>query len=85
MIMSVWTYILQSKKDGSFYVGITNRLRQRIKEHNTGRNRSTERLRPWDLIYKEKHEDYLTGRGREKYLKSGSGRNWIRETFGEKH
>ena len=83
--MSVWTYILQSKKDGSFYVGITNRLVQRIKEHNAGRNRSTTRMRPWNLVYKEKHEDYKIARKREKYLKSGVGRNWMKETFGEKH
>jgi putative endonuclease len=83
--MPVWTYILKSIKNGSYYVGISSRLRKRLNEHNTGQSKSTSLLRPWEIIYKEKHEDYQSAREREKYLKSGAGRKWIRETFGEKH
>jgi predicted GIY-YIG superfamily endonuclease len=82
--MSVYTYIIQSETDGSYYIGITSHLWKRMKDHNRGRNKTSRHSRPWKLIYKEKHEDYEVARRREKYFKSGKGRKWIRETFREK-
>jgi putative endonuclease len=56
--MKVWIYILQSEINGRFYVGITSHLRRRIKEHNSGNNKSTASLKPWKLIHREPFEDY---------------------------
>ncbi|MGD0341217.1 MAG: GIY-YIG nuclease family protein [Bacteroidales bacterium] len=42
-------YIIESKKDGRYYVGQTERLDERIKRHNEGRNLSTKAYIPWAL------------------------------------
>ncbi len=46
-----YTYVLQSKKDGKFYVGFTEDLKQRFELHNKGRVDSTKNRRPLKLIY----------------------------------
>jgi len=48
-----FVYILKSKKTGSLYVGKTNNLVRRIKEHNNGDNPSTKRYLPWICVYFE--------------------------------
>ena len=75
--MQVWTYILQSEKDNKIYIGISSSLRRRIKEHNSGKTKSTCASKPWTLIYKKSFEDYISARVHEKFLKSGKGRDWI--------
>jgi len=51
-----YLYILQSQKDNKFYTGISDDLRQRLKEHNSGENTSTAYRKPFKLIY---YEAYL--------------------------
>ena len=46
-------YVLQSVADGHFYVGITNDLQRRLREHNKGRQRSTRARRPFRIVYSE--------------------------------
>jgi putative endonuclease len=74
-----YVYILLSKKDGKFYIGYTDNLKLRFKEHNEGRVRSTKARRPFELIYYEaflnKYDAYI----REKWLKGGWGFNQIRK------
>lgn len=48
-----YTYILQSEKDNSFYIGSTSDLRKRFAEHNNGKSHYSKHLRPWKLIYYE--------------------------------
>jgi putative endonuclease len=50
-------YILKSDKNGRYYIGHTNNIKNRIKRHNNGQNKSTKMFRPWKLVYTEK---YLT-------------------------
>ena len=76
-----WAYVLQSEKDEGYYVGITSHLYRRIKEHNSGQNQSTSSRAPWKLVYKEQFIDHKYAREREKYLKSGPGRTWLRENL----
>lgn len=73
-------YVLRSKKDSRFYTGITNNLERRIKEHDRGvsSTRSTKNRGPFKLIYFEKAENRKLARAREKYLKSGMGREFIK-------
>ena len=73
-------YILKSKLNGKHYVGSSHEesARTRFAAHNGGKVRSTKSGRPWELIYEEKHPDYTSARKRENYLKSGSGRDWIK-------
>jgi len=73
-----YVYLLISEKDGNFYTGSTNDLTRRFKEHNSGRINSTENRRPLKLIYYEACLDETDARSREKYLKSGMGKKYLR-------
>jgi len=76
-----FVYVLKSKKDGKFYTGITNNLEHRLAEHNRGKSStsSTKNRGPFIIIYFEKVENRRVARKREKYLKSGSGREFIKK------
>ena len=71
-------YVLQSEKDGTFYVGMTKDVLNRLKEHNAGKSKFTKGHRPWKLVYEEAAENWEEGRKREKYLKSATGKKWLK-------
>ena len=75
-----FVYVLKSEKDGRLYTGITNDINRRIKEHNHGKKStpSTINRGPFTLLYFEKLNDRKIARNREKYFKSGSGREFIK-------
>ena len=67
-----YVYILQNQKDSSFYVGATNDLKERIKDHkwhNVKTTKSKDSKLVWYCCFKNKKRAYDF----EKYLKSGSG------------
>jgi putative endonuclease len=64
-----FVYILKSKKDGRLYIGCTNNLKKRIKEHNLGLVRSTKSRRPFQLIYFEGYRSKQDAFIREHNLK----------------
>jgi putative endonuclease len=68
--MSYWLYILESKKDGTYYVGTTHNLEDRIERHNQGRVKYTQPKRPWKLVYSEEHPDRSSAMKREYEVKS---------------
>ena len=74
-----YTYILLSKKDGKLYTGYTSDLRKRFKEHNQGKVFSTKSRGPFRLIYYEACLNELDARAREKQLKSGKGKRYIKQ------
>jgi len=71
--MFYYVYILLSPKDNNLYIEFTTNLKNRIKDHNNGRNISTKNRRPLKLIYFEGYLNKKDTLGREKFLKSGSG------------
>lgn len=73
-----YTYILQSEKNGKFYTGATNDLRKRLNLHNEGKSSFTKKDKPYDLIYYEACKEQGDAFAREKYLKSGPGKRFIR-------
>jgi putative endonuclease len=75
--MTCWVYVLRDA-NGHCYTGITTRLGARITEHNGGRTRADRGRGPFRLIHKEEHPDHATARQREKYFKSGAGREWLK-------
>ena len=77
--MFYYVYVLISKKDGSTYVGYTNNINRRIKEHNNGFVPSTKNKKPFELIYFEGHKNNKMALNREMYLKTGWGRNYIKK------
>ena len=72
-------YVLYSEEFNRTYTGLTNDLERRLKEHNSKQNRSTKAYVPWKVIYKEEIETRIKAREREKYLKSGIGRDFIKK------
>jgi putative endonuclease len=76
-----YVYILQSPAMKKLYVGYTNDLRKRLLEHNDGKSKFTKFGRPWKLIYYEAYISKKDAMSREKYLKSGWGRNYIKKTL----
>ena len=67
-------YILRGKKDQYLYTGLTKNLRRRLREHNTGRVKPTKAHTPLEVVYVEKFKTRKEARFREKFFKSGSGR-----------
>lgn len=74
----IYTYILRSKKDDNWYTGSTRNLRKRFNDHNEGKASSTKNRRPFDLIYYEACINEHDARAREKYLKSGMGKRYLK-------
>jgi len=73
-----YVYVLKSDKNGDLYKGLTNNLKRRLFEHNKGKNRSTRANTPWRLIYFERFATRIEARNREKFFKSGSGREFLK-------
>ncbi|MDP3965611.1 MAG: GIY-YIG nuclease family protein [bacterium] len=71
-------YVLLSKKTGGWYIGSTKEMQKRILSHNSGRNRSTKYGIPWGMIYCEIGLNRDDARARERYLKSGQGRRYLK-------
>jgi len=78
-----WVYIIKSQKDNKFYTGITNNVERRLIEHSIGRisTPSTLNRGPFVLVYKESFNTRKEARGKEKFLKSGAGRDWRDKNF----
>ena len=66
-----YVYVCISLKDNRLYVGSTNNLERRLREHEAGEVSSTKHRQPFKLLYYEVYENEKDARMREKYLKSG--------------
>jgi putative endonuclease len=73
-----YTYVLRSRKDGKFYTGATVNLRKRLNEHNEQRVVVTKGRGPLELIYYEACLNQEDAYYRERYLKSGMGKRYIK-------
>ncbi|MFA5319355.1 MAG: GIY-YIG nuclease family protein [Candidatus Paceibacterota bacterium] len=73
-----YTYVLKSKKDSRFYTGFTSDLRKRFEQHRDGKSTATKNRGPFQLIYYETCLNEQDARSREKYLKSGMGKRYIK-------
>ena len=73
-----YVYVIQSKRDKQIYTGFTGDLQKRLREHNSGRVSSTKERGPFELIYYEACLNEHDGLAREKYLKSGMGKRYLK-------
>ena len=73
-----YTYVLRSETDSNLYVGWTEDVHRRLIEHNNGMVQSTKGRRPLKLIYYEASLDRADAFAREKYLKSGMGKRYLK-------
>ena len=73
-----YVYLLKSLKDDKWYTGYTNNLQKRILEHNNKKNFSTQSRGPFRLIYFEGCINEKDAKAREKYLKTGMGKRYLK-------
>lgn len=66
-------YILKSVSKNRYYVGCTEDLSRRLKNHNEGQVRSTKAYCPWTVVYTEDFSDKQTAFKREKQIKAYKG------------
>jgi putative endonuclease len=78
-LMKYYVYAMISIVDGRVYVGLTNDVSRRLKEHNQGKTRSTRFYRPWELFYTDVVDNLNSARCLELKLKSGSGKEFLKK------
>lgn len=76
--MFFYTYVLKSLSDNNLYIGWTSNLKLRVYKHNFGKVKSTKNRRPLELIYYEACRGKDKAIAREKILKTGFGRKYIK-------
>lgn len=74
-----YVYVLRSVKDGLFYIGMTNDIDRRYLEHKLGKNISTAKRLPLELIYFEAFKTKTDAERREKYFKTTKGKITLRQ------
>jgi len=70
-------YVLQSETTDCYYTGFTTDIEHRVGQHNAGVTKSTKNRGPWKLVHKEQYDSRAAAMRREKFLKSGKGREQI--------
>ena len=75
----VWVYAISSVVRNYIYVGMTKDVDARLARHNKGREKITKPYAPFQLIYTEVCANRVKAREREKYWKSGIGKQKLRD------
>jgi putative endonuclease len=77
-----FVYILKSETDpDEYYVGMTAAPDVRLRDHNAGMSAHTARFRPWRILVCIEFDEEAPARRFERYLKTGSGREFARRHF----
>ena len=73
-----FVYAISSLERNYIYVGLTDNIERRLSEHNSGKNKTTKPYAPFVVIYFEECSSRIEARIKEKYFKSGSGKEKLR-------
>ncbi|MBI5100346.1 MAG: GIY-YIG nuclease family protein [Nitrospirae bacterium] len=73
-----YIYAIKSLLKNYMYVGLTNNTERRIAEHNNKKEKTTRSYAPFRIILIENYDTRNEARIREKYLKSGIGREYLK-------
>lgn len=74
-----FVYVLENQDDKSWHIGFTTNVELRILRHTSGQgSRTTSLKNNWKRIYFEAYLDKHDALGREKFLKGGSGRKFLK-------
>ena len=79
-----YVYIIESLQNGRYYIGATDNIARRVKEHNIGKSKSTKPYTPYRLVYKEEFNSLIEARKRENFIKKCKSRKYIRELIAKK-
>jgi putative endonuclease len=79
-------YVIKSVTTGKLYTGYTGQTQQldkRLLQHNDGSSPYTKNRGPWVLIYVETFATRAEAMAREKFLKTGKGREFLKNKIGQ--
>lgn len=76
--MAYTVYILDSARNGRYYIGFTRDIEARLALHSRGKVTSTKPFRPLKIVYAEEHETSAGARKRERQLKALKSRTALR-------
>jgi putative endonuclease len=75
-----YVYVIYSEKIRKNYTGHTDDIERRVFEHNNGLlGKYTRGKGPWKLIYSEEYATRAEAMKREKELKTGKGRDFLKQ------
>ena len=74
----IYVYAIRSLVRNYIYVGMSDNVERRLKQHNNGENKSTKPYAPFVLILTEEYPSRVEARKREKFLKAGSGKKYLK-------
>ncbi|MFI5195617.1 MAG: GIY-YIG nuclease family protein [Chitinophagales bacterium] len=80
-----YTYVIYSLSRTYIYVGITSDIKRRFAEHQNGKNKTTKPYRPYEILLVEEYSNRPDARVREKYLKSGVGKEFLKQLLSKKY
>ena len=75
-----FVYVIKSLSRNYIYVGLTNNVSRRFAEHQAGQEKTAPYC-PFKLVHTEEFPSRVKARAREKYLKSGVGKEWIKKNI----
>ncbi|MGB6973866.1 MAG: GIY-YIG nuclease family protein [Terracidiphilus sp.] len=78
-----FVYVLRSTSTGGLYTGATTDLDRRLLQHNLNLSRSTKNRGPWVLVHKEEVASLADAYKRERFLKTGKGRDELRRILND--
>ena len=74
----IFVYAISSINFNYIYVGMTTDIEGRFSRHNSGREKTTKPYAPFIILYTEECKDRMEARKREKYWKSGIGKEKLK-------
>ncbi|MBP9854207.1 MAG: GIY-YIG nuclease family protein [Candidatus Omnitrophica bacterium] len=77
--MPAHVYILESERNGKYYVGSTTNINERVRKHNAGEVYSTKRLMPLKLVFKTEFLDIKIARSIEYKLKRLKRKDYLQK------
>jgi putative endonuclease len=72
-------YVLKSESTGKLYKGSTENLQRRWQEHQANLATATKNRGPWKLVYQEEYPNRSAAILRERYFKTGKGREELKQ------
>ena len=85
MQKSGYVYIIQSVNSCRYYVGSTPDVDRRLREHNSGKNRSTRNKGPWIIKFKQKYPTLKEARSIEFRIKKLKRRDYVEQIIQDKY
>jgi len=76
-----FVYSIRSLTKNYIYVGLTDNFDRRFKEHQSGKNKTTKPYKPYEVLLVEQYQTRQEARNREKFLKSGIGKEFLKSIF----